>query len=117
MIPKVEIIQHVNNVVRSIAVLLAQFIENPNLHQGLVMEALLVSNDFYRNVLISFVIQGSYHLPKASFANHFKDLKTIADVIVNNLKQQTREQKHNKHLSSSCHKYEARNWLCIAITI
>lgn len=85
MIPKVEIVEHVNNVVRLIGVLFAQLIENSNLDEGLMMETLFVANNFDCHILIGFVIQCPDDLAKTTLANHFEYLIAIANVIVNNL--------------------------------
>lgn len=86
MIPKVEVVQHVNDVVRSIGVLLAEFVENAHLDERLMVEALFVSDDFDCDILICFVVQCANHLPKAALANHLQDLIAIANVIVNHLR-------------------------------
>jgi hypothetical protein len=86
VISKVEIVEHVNNVVRLIGVLFAQLIENANLNKSLMMETLLVTNNFDCHILIGFVIQCPDDLTKATLADHFEYLVAIADVIVNDLK-------------------------------
>ena len=85
MIPKVEIVQHVNDVVRSIGVLFAQLIENANLDECLMVEAFLVANDFDCDVLTRFMVKSTNHLSKASLSNHFQNFIAIANVIMNNL--------------------------------
>lgn len=87
VIPKVEIVEHVNNVVRLIRVLFAQLIENSNLDERLMMEALLVANNFDCHILIGFVIQCPDDLAEATLANHLEYLIAIAYVIVNDLKE------------------------------
>jgi hypothetical protein len=57
VIPEVEVIQHVDNVVRSVGVFLAQLVEYANLDQRLVMKSLLVANDFDCDILIGFVVE------------------------------------------------------------
>lgn len=86
MVPEVKVIEHVNNVVRSVAVLLAQFVQNAHLDQCLMMKALLVANYFDGHVKSSFVVQRTNHLTKTAFANHLENLVAIADVVVNDLK-------------------------------
>lgn len=88
MIPKVEVVQHVNDVVRSVGILFAEFIENSNLDEGLMVEALLVANDFDCDVMIRFVVQCANHLAEASLSNHFQDLVAVTNVIVNDLKRE-----------------------------
>ena len=86
MIPEVKVIEHVNNVVRSVAVLLAQLIQDSHLDQCLVVESFLVADDFDGHVQSSFVVQCTNHLAKTAFANHLQYLVAIADVVVNDLK-------------------------------
>lgn len=90
MIPKVEIVQHVNDVVRSVGVFLSQLVEDADLNECLVMEALFVANDFDCDILICFVVERTNHLAEASLSNHLQDLVTVTNVIVNHLKR-TRE--------------------------
>lgn len=74
-----------NYVVRLIGVLFAELIKNANFDECLMMESLLVANNFDCHILIGFVIQCPYDLPKATLANYFQYLIAIADVIMNNL--------------------------------
>lgn len=86
MISKIEVVQHVNDVVRSVGVLFAEFIENSNFDKRLMVEALLVANNFDCDILIGFVVESSDNLSKAAFANHFENLVAITDVVVNHLR-------------------------------
>lgn len=86
MIAEVEVVQHVNDVVRSVGVLLAEFIEDAHLDERLVVEALFVADDFDCDVLVGLVVQCANHLTEAAFPNHLQDLVAIADVVVNHLK-------------------------------
>jgi hypothetical protein len=95
MISKVEVVQHVNDVVRSVGVLFAEFVENANFDQCLMMEALFVANDFDCDVLIGLVVQSTNHLSKASLTNHLENLVAIANVIVNHLEKR-KEEKQEK---------------------
>lgn len=85
MISEVEVVQHVNDVVRSIGILLAEFIENANLNERLMVEALLVPNDFDCDIVICFMVQCANNLAETAFANHFQNLVAIANVIMNHL--------------------------------
>lgn len=85
MISKVEVVQHVNDVVRSVGVLFAEFIENANLDERLMMEALFVANDFDCDILIGFVVEGANNLAEAALANHLENLVAITNVIMNHL--------------------------------
>lgn len=85
MIPKVEIVQHVNDVVRSIGIFFTKFIENANLDERLMMKTLFVANDFDCNILIDFMVQCANHLPETAFANHFQYFIAIANVVMNHL--------------------------------
>lgn len=88
MISEVDVVQHVNDVVRSISVLLSQLIENSDFDQGLMMEALLIADDFDCHILICFVIERTYDLTEASLADDFEYFITITDVIVNHLQEE-----------------------------
>lgn len=85
MISEVNIVKHVNDVVRSIGVLLPQLIENSHFDQRLMMKSLLIANYLDRHKLICFVIERTYDLSEASLADDFENFITIADVIVNHL--------------------------------
>lgn len=52
-----------------------------------MMEALLVADDFDRNILIGFVVECANHLAKASLSNHLENLVTVTNVIVDNLQE------------------------------
>lgn len=91
MISEVEVVQHVDNIVRSIGIFLSEFVEYANFDEGLVVEALFVSNDFDRDILISFVVQCANHLAETSLSNHLQNLIAIADVIMNHLKGEKRK--------------------------
>ena len=85
MIAEVEIIEHVYHVVRSVHVLLAQFVQYPNLDEGLVVEAFLVPDDFDCHVLIGFVVQRPDDLTEAALADDLEDFVPVADVVVDHL--------------------------------
>ena len=86
MISKVEVIQHVNDVVRSVGVLFAELVEDADFDEGLMVEALFVANDFDSDVLIGLVVKGPNHLSEAALANHFEDLVAITNMVVNHLR-------------------------------
>jgi hypothetical protein len=96
MISKVEVVQHVNDVVRSVGILFAEFVENANLDQCLMVEALFVANDFDCDILIGFVVECTNNLSKASFSNHLENLVAITDVIVNHLKAGDGKKRNNE---------------------
>lgn len=56
MIPEVEIVQHVNHVVCIVRIFFSQLVQNAHLDQCLMMEALLVADDFYSYWFICLVI-------------------------------------------------------------
>lgn len=87
MIPEVEIVQHMDDVVRSIGVFLTEFVKYANLNECLMMEAFLVADNFDCDILICFVVQSSDDLTKASFSNHFENLVAVTNVIVNHLRR------------------------------
>lgn len=85
MIPEVEVIQHVNDVVLAVLVLGPQVVEDAHLDERLVVEALLVADDLDGHVLVGAVVQRADHLPEAALADHLEDLVAVADVVVGNL--------------------------------
>lgn len=85
MIAEVEVVKHVYHIVCSIYILLAQFIQYPNLNQGLMMKAFLVANDFDCYMLVGFVVQSSDHLSEAALADYLQDFVPVAYVVVNHL--------------------------------
>jgi hypothetical protein len=86
VVPEVEVIQHVDNVVRSVGVFLAQLVENAHLDQRLMMKSLLVADDFDCDILIGFVVHGSNDLPERALTDHLEYLVAIADVIMDDLR-------------------------------
>lgn len=87
MISEVEVVEHVDDVVRAIRIFLAQLIKNSNLDECLVVEALFVANDFDCDILISFVVERTNHLTEASLSNHFQYFIAVADVVMNHLRE------------------------------
>lgn len=85
MIPEVEIVEHVDDVMRIVRVLLTQLVQDAHLHQRLVMEPLLVPNNLDGHVVIRFVVQRTNDLSKAALANHLQDLVPIRDVVMDHL--------------------------------
>lgn len=86
MVAKIERVQHVDDVMRTICVLLAQLIEQSHLDQSLMMEAFLVADDLDGDVLAGHVIDGAHHLAEAALADDLEDLVAIRDVIVHDLR-------------------------------
>lgn len=74
-----------DHVVRSVGVLLAQFVQQSNLDECLMMEALLVADDFDGDVRIGFVVERSDHLAEAAFADDLQNLVAIGYVVVGDL--------------------------------
>lgn len=85
MVAEVEVIEHVYHVVRSVRVLLAQFVQYPNFDEGLMVEAFLIADDFDCHVLVGFVVQRPDDLTEAAFADDLKDFVSVADVVVDHL--------------------------------
>lgn len=77
MISEVEVVEHVDDVVSPVFVPLAEMIEYPDLDEGLVVEAFLVSDYFYSDMLIGFVVQSADDLAETTFAYHLEDFVTI----------------------------------------
>lgn len=64
-----EVFQHVHNVHRAVAILLAKVLQDADLLLRLPVEALLVAHHFESQVLLQFVIVHLCHLAKATFTN------------------------------------------------
>ena len=58
VVAEVEVVQHVDDVVAALHVLGPEGIQDLHLHQGLVMETLLVANDLNGHRGIGLVVQG-----------------------------------------------------------
>lgn len=87
VVAEVEVVQHVDDVVTAVLVLLPQMVQYPDFHQGLVMEPLLVPDDLDRHVLVGHVVERLYHLAEAALSDHLEDLVSITDVIMQHLRQ------------------------------
>lgn len=77
-----RVVQHVDDVVRSIRILVPQLVQNVELLNGLVEEALLVPDYLDGHVCVGLVVQGPDHLAEAAFANHLQNLIPKGYVIV-----------------------------------
>lgn len=82
MIPKVEVIQHMNNVVRLVLILQPQVVQNPDLHQRLVVKPLLVPYDLDGNLRADAMIKCSDDLPEGTLADNLQDLVPVCYVVV-----------------------------------
>lgn len=82
MISKIEVVQHVYDIVRLVFILQPEMVEDPDLHQRLVMEALLVADDLDGHLAPGAVVQGSDHLAEGSLANDLEDLVSVGYVVV-----------------------------------
>lgn len=87
MVPKVEVLEHVDHVVAAVFVLFPQVVEDSHLHQSLVMEPFLVPDYFYGHVFVGHVIQSPDDLAEAALPDHLQDFVSVADVVVENLQQ------------------------------
>lgn len=85
MIAEVERVEHVDDIVCPVGVLLAQLVQQSHLDERLVMEAFLVPYDLDGDVLVRLVIESTHHLAEAALANHLEDFVAIANVIVHDL--------------------------------
>ena len=56
MVSEGEVVEHVDDVVSVVLVLLAQMLQDPNFLLRLAVESFLISDHFQRDVLVSFVI-------------------------------------------------------------
>ena len=82
VISKGEMIEHVNDVVSSVVILLLQMLQYAYLLLRLTREALLVSNHLERDVLLPLVIVDLENLPETALAENFEHFVAIEDVIV-----------------------------------
>lgn len=87
MIPEVEVLQHVDDVVVAVLILFPQVVQDADLDQRLVVEPLLVPYYLYGDMFVGHVVQGSDDLPETALAYYFQDLVAIADMVVQNLEQ------------------------------
>lgn len=85
MVAKVERVQHVDDIVGAVRVLLAQLVQQPNFDQRLVVEALLVADDLDGDMLADFVVEGAHHLAEAALADDLEDFVAVEDVVVHDL--------------------------------
>lgn len=85
MIPEVEIVEHVDDVMRIVRVLLAQLVQDAHLDQRLVVEPLLVPNYLDGHMMIRFMVQRTNHLAEAALAYHLQDLVPVRDVVMDHL--------------------------------
>lgn len=85
MVPEVKVVEHVYHVVRPVGVLFPQLVQYPHLDEGLVVEALLVADDFDCHVLVGFVVQRPDDLAEAALADDLEDFVPVADVVVDHL--------------------------------
>ena len=58
VVAEVEVVQHVDDVVPALGVLGPQGVQNLHLHQGLVVEALLIPNHLNGHRTVGLVVQG-----------------------------------------------------------
>lgn len=82
MIAEIEIVQHVDDIVGVIHILLAQLVQDPHLDQCLVMESLLIPDYLNGHVLIRLMVQSSNNLTKAAFANHLQDFVSVRNMVM-----------------------------------
>lgn len=71
MIPEVEVLQHVDDVVIAVLILFSQVVQDADLDQRLVMESLLIPYDFDGDMLVGHVVQGPDDLPETALAYYF----------------------------------------------
>lgn len=85
VVPEVEVVQHVDDVVSRIAVLLAEMVEDLDFDQRLVVKPLLVPDDLDGDVLARLVVQRADDLAERPLADHLEDLVPVRDVVVQHL--------------------------------
>lgn len=86
MVPKVEVVEHVDDVVRLVLVLQPQVVQHAHLHQRLVVEPLLVPDDLDGHLVPGAVVQRPDHLPEGALADHFEDFVSVRYVVVDLLR-------------------------------
>jgi len=75
-------LDHVDDVVYVVLVLLAQVLQYPDLFLSLAMESLLVAHHLQGDVGVGFVIVGFHDLPEAALADDLQHFVAVGDVIV-----------------------------------
>lgn len=79
-----------DNIVHLLLVLQPQMVQDPDLHEGLVVEPLLVPDDLDGHLAAGAVVQGPDDLPEGPLANHFEDLVAVCYVVVHLLRRTKR---------------------------
>lgn len=70
MVSKIEVFLHVYDIMHAFLVTFPQVVQYSNLYESLVMESLLIPNDFDCHMLLGHVIESSDHLSEATFTYH-----------------------------------------------
>lgn len=76
-----------NDIVVAVLIPFGEVLENLHFDERLLMETLLVSDDFERHFLIGFMVERSYYLTEAPFSYHFESFVAIRYVVVKNLRK------------------------------
>lgn len=87
MVPKVEIVQHVYDIVVALFVPFTQMVQNPHLDQRLVVESLLVPDDLDGDVSVGHVIERLDHLAETALSDHLQNFVAITNVVVQYLEK------------------------------
>ena len=75
---KDKVIEHVDDVVGVVFVLLPEMLQDPNFFLSLSVESFLVTDHFQRYVQMAFVIVSLHHLTKATLAYNFEHFIAIS---------------------------------------
>ena len=79
---KDEVVEHVDDVVGVVLVLLAQVLQDADLLLGLSVEPFLVAHHLEGHVEMALVVVGLDHLAEAAFSNDFQHFVAVGEVVV-----------------------------------
>mmetsp|Transcript_39621 Transcript_39621/g.122506 ORF Transcript_39621/g.122506 Transcript_39621/m.122506 type:complete len:503 (-) Transcript_39621:437-1945(-) len=82
VVAELEVRQHPDDVGRAVGVLAVQMLEDFHLDEGLLVELLLVLDDFQRDVLPRLVVERLAHLPEAPASERREQLVAERDVVL-----------------------------------
>ena len=76
VVAEVEGVEHEDGVGGAVRVLLPEELQDPDLLDGLAMEAFLVPDELERDVLLPSVVVGLDHLPERALPDHLQHLQS-----------------------------------------
>ncbi len=79
---KDKVVEHVDDVVGVVLVLLAQVLQDADLFLGLPVEPLLVAHHLQGDVQVALVVVGLHHLTEAALPDDFEHFVPVGQVVV-----------------------------------